>query len=171
MPDPRIGNTIDLFQRIYLRGIPPIITDESAFLSFICVITAVEALSGYRFGGRGVAERFKKFIQMYFPNEYHPLTSDLWQFRTKMVHAFSPGPFTLMHHNGEMHLDDNNGSVILNAEDFFNDLKLASETYFNELRGNVNLQNIMLHRLAQYHGGAIAVIPVITGILSAGEEQ
>ncbi len=37
------------FSRIYLGGIPAIITDESAFLSFIYVLAAAEALAGYRY--------------------------------------------------------------------------------------------------------------------------
>ena len=38
------------FRKIYLDGIPRIIADGTAFLSFVCMITAAEALCGYRFG-------------------------------------------------------------------------------------------------------------------------
>jgi hypothetical protein len=38
------------FSRVYLGGIPAVITSDSAFLAFICILTATEALCGYRYG-------------------------------------------------------------------------------------------------------------------------
>jgi hypothetical protein len=35
------------FARIYLGGIPSLLNDDGAFLSFICVLTATEALGGF----------------------------------------------------------------------------------------------------------------------------
>jgi len=35
------------FSRIYLGGIPSLLNDDGAFLSFICSLTAIEALGGF----------------------------------------------------------------------------------------------------------------------------
>lgn len=106
--DPRLEDVLTNFSRIYLGGIPPIITNDSAFLAFICIVTATEALCGYRYGeeykqGR-MGPYFKKFVSDYFPELYSEYADDLWAFRNKLVHAFSTGRFALTHHNSQSHL-------------------------------------------------------------------
>ena len=95
------------FSRIYLGGIPPIITTDSAF---VCILTATEALCGYRYGKEydvgKMGALFKSFVQDYFPTPYGNQADDLWNFRNKMIHAFSTGRFHLTHHNSQSHLRD-----------------------------------------------------------------
>ncbi len=156
-----IENTIRWFNAIYLRGIPPMITDDSAFLSFVCVLTALEALAGYRYSNvkeKGV--RFKQFVKDYMPDAYGQYADALWDFRNAMIHAFTPKSFSLVHHHGEHHMQKDGGSVILNAEDFFEALSRASEKYFLQLRAQPDLQNLLLKRLQNKDGGAITVGPL-----------
>jgi hypothetical protein len=143
--DPRIEKTIAHFCEIYLGGIPPIITNDSAFLSFLCILTGTEALAGYRFGAekRNSGERFNQFVRAYYPADYHPFTHTdaqyadgrRWFFRCRAVHGFSPAGFALIHHHGEVHLQAaGNGNPILNAEDFFAALSLLlANTALNRL--------------------------------------
>jgi hypothetical protein len=35
------------FDRVYLGGIPGLLTDDGAFLSFVAVLTGTEALAGF----------------------------------------------------------------------------------------------------------------------------
>jgi hypothetical protein len=106
--DPELETVLTNFSRIYLGGIPPIITNDSAFLAFVCIVTATEALCGYRNGkkyDRGqMGSLFKAFVAEYFPDPYKPYADDLWDFRNKLIHAFSPGRFSLTHHNSQSHL-------------------------------------------------------------------
>jgi hypothetical protein len=81
--DPRIAETVRCFKQIYLEGIPLLIRDKSSFLSFVCSLTVIEALSGYRYGKGGVEGRFTKFISQYFVNPYPELVHDLWIFRNR----------------------------------------------------------------------------------------
>jgi hypothetical protein len=53
------------FGRIYLGGIPSLLNDDGAFLSFICSLTAIEALGGFLNPKLGNGPRFKKFVQRY----------------------------------------------------------------------------------------------------------
>jgi hypothetical protein len=67
----QIDSAISAFSRIYLGGIPPAITGDSAFHSFICLLVAVEAPAGYRHPDiDSPRERFRKFVGPYFPEPY-----------------------------------------------------------------------------------------------------
>ena len=158
---PQIDEVVRQFRDIYLGGIPLIIRDKSAFLSFVCVLTGIEALSGYRFSNQSlVNRRFKDFITAYFPPEYHSLVEPLWKFRNKMVHAFCPAEFGLTHHNSSVHFSQSpDGRTILNAEDFFKAFASASEKFFTELESGPSLHQSMLDRINDLRdGGGIAVV-------------
>lgn len=166
--DPRIENTIALFSKIYLRGIPPTITDDSAFLSFVSMMCAIEALAGYRYadsftGKDRNGRRFKAFIADYFPTPYKELAERLWAFRCRLVHAFSITGFVLIHHHSEVHLktQSQTGNLLLNAEDTYAALRTAAQTYFADLSNNPALRAIFLMRIDdRSQGGPIGVGPV-----------
>ena len=55
------------FKSIYLDGIPHLAPNPTAFLGFICVLTAIEALAGYRYPRtKGAGKRFEQFVTVYF---------------------------------------------------------------------------------------------------------
>lgn len=158
--DDRIEATLHWFSRIYLGGIPSIITDDSAFLSFVCILTAIEALAGYRYAKGGPGKRFKDFVMAYFPDPYPENVKDLWTFRNKIVHAFSTGRFALTHHHSERHLSTTEGLLILNAEDFYGALLSSAQRYFAEVKAKPDLQKILIERLQSAGGGSITVAPI-----------
>jgi len=158
--DGDVERTLRLFSQIYLGGIPPIITDDSAYLSFICMLAAVEALAGYRYDCEGAGKRFRNFVEAYFPNAYLEHVDGLWDFRNKIVHAFSPKYFVLTHHHSELHLSKTGNGIILNAEDFYSALLVAAQKYFAEVRSKSNLKEALIRRLQSSDGGSIMVGPV-----------
>ena len=160
--DPRINQAIFLFNDIDIDGIPLLVHEKSAFLSFILVITAIEALSGYRYEKGNLEHRFKSFIEEYFPEEYKMHSDNLWEFRKKMVHAFSPSSFALIHNHPHFHFSKTpDGRTILNAEDFYKALKYAAEIYFKDLSNNNSIQAAMIKRLDdEYNGGSIGVFTI-----------
>jgi hypothetical protein len=93
--DTAIVSALQWFRRIYLDGVPRLLQEnDTAFLSFLCVVAATDALAGYRFS-RGIPrERFRSFVNAYFPAEYKPHTTNLWRFRCRMLHNFSPAYFS-----------------------------------------------------------------------------
>ncbi len=97
------------FGRIYLGGIPSLLNSDGAFLSFICVLTAIEALAGFRHPRLKNGPRFRRFVEEYFPQELKSLSPKLWSFRNSMIHGFQPGPFAITHHNSQLHLTTQNG--------------------------------------------------------------
>jgi hypothetical protein len=165
--NPDMERVFGYFSQIYLGGIPSIITQDSAFLAFVCTLTAVEALAGYRYGDESPGDKFKDFICGYFPVGYTGLADELWSFRNSMVHAFSTGKFVLVHHKSEYHLSkQSGGSVVLNAEDFYAALVSAAQKFFFEARNRLDLQEILLNRLRSEMGGPIAISTM--GVRSGG---
>lgn len=156
--DSRIDQIFSSFSQIYLGGIPSTITNDSAFLSFISVLTAIEALAGYRYSEEQKAGvRFKDFVRQYFPDEYGSYVNALWDFRNAIVHAFSTGPFSLTHHRSDLHLRIHDTLVILNAEDFYGALWSAARNYFTELRTSPDLQGALIKRI-EASGGPIRIV-------------
>jgi hypothetical protein len=163
--DSRISSVTSWFDRIYLGGIPQMIRDETAFLSFLCMMTAIDALAGYwdpdRSGQGSIGGRFRDIVKSYFPPAYHGHAGDLWDFRNGMAHGFSPRKFALTHHNGSVHFQTSQlGAKILNAEDVFADLLGASRKYFWELAVSPELQARFVKRLESSSGGGIGVGPI-----------
>jgi hypothetical protein len=141
------------------------IRDETAFLSFLCMMTAIDALAGYwdpdRSGVGSIGARFRDFVKAYFPAVYHGHASDLWDFRNGMAHGFTPRKFALTHHNGSVHFQiSQGGAKILNAEDVFTDLLRAVRKYFFELATSPELQARFVKRLESSSGGGINVGPI-----------
>jgi len=161
--DNRLESVRLWFNRIYLGGIPQLAPKDTAFLGFICTLTAIEALAGYRFAEEPKSgERFKSFVAEYFTHEYSELASDLWDFRNGMIHGFSPRRFALIEHQSHRHLrqDLSSGSKCLNFEDFYSALLQASNRYFAHLEGSPELQALCLKRIDSPHGGGIGVGPI-----------
>lgn len=163
--DSRIENVRNWFNRIYLGGIPLMMKNETSFLSFICTLTGIEALAGYRYPDSGdlhsPGNRFCRFISDYFPADYHSLADDLWNFRNGMVHGFCPRRFALTEHQSHMHLRRTpEGATVLNAEDFYAALLGASRRYFSELEAATELKDNFIARLESEQGGNIGVGPI-----------
>lgn len=104
---------------------------------FICSLSAIEALGGFLSPSLGNGKRFREFVERYFPDPYPSQAGALWKLRNDAVHVFLTGPYNLMHHSGHLHLtQDKDGLTILNAEDFYAALVLASKRYFDTVKSN-----------------------------------
>ena len=158
--DAVIDNVYRWFSEIYLGGIPAIITNETAFLAFVCTLTATEALAGYLDGdhNEGNGARFRTFVERYFPPEYKPHAGELWNFRNSMIHGFSTGSrFVLTHHNSWAHLSQTDRGLPLNSEDFYGALLSATKSYFLDVRGDADLRSRLVKRVQSAKGGMITV--------------
>lgn len=161
LSDGRIAQAVASFCEIYLGGIPPIITNDSAFLSFVTVLCGTEALASYRFPGLPNGERYVRFVEKYFPEDYRARAEQLWRFRNGMVHAFNTAGFALTHHHSELHLIEADDGLILNAEDFYAALLQASHAYFDDLEASPDLRQAFADSLAKEAGGAVTAIAEI----------
>ena len=170
--DERIEVTLAHFRQAHLDGGPRLFTAETAFLSFLCTLSATEALAGYRFAAEGLrtGERFRRFITTYFRPAYHEHAERLWDFRNGMIHAFSPRRMSIIRGAPGAHLtSDATDTPVLNAENFFADMEAAAQAYFAELRARPDLQDAFLHRLESAEGGGIHV--AVVGFAPVEEDE
>lgn len=145
------------FSRIYLGGIPSLLNDGGAFLSFICTLTATEALGGFLNPKAKNGPRFKSFVKEYFPSPLNGQSDTLWKLRNAAVHGFSPGPYKLTHHNSQLHLTTDAGLIVLNAEDFYAALVTGAKKYFDALQGSPALRSAFEERANDPYTGLLAV--------------
>ena len=155
---PQIRSAIQGFNEIILGGIPFLLKqNETAFLSFMCSVAAIDALAAYRYATDKVGERFVAFIKEYFPAGYAPHADNLYQLRCRLLHNFSPAYFTLDHASPKKHLQASNiRDTILSDDAFFADLREAAQKFFNEVQNDAGRQTAMDARLLNVNkGGAI----------------
>jgi len=57
---------------MYIGGIPRLLDESGAFLAFLSILTAIEALAGLWSPFAGSGERFKGFVETFFPAEIKP---------------------------------------------------------------------------------------------------
>lgn len=148
------------FREIILGGVPILLQrNETAFLSFMCSVAAIDALAAYRYAAKNISggEKFVVFITEYFPEAYKPHAANLYQLRCRLLHNFSPAHFTLMHANRGHHLEPSIiGDTVLSDDAFFADLRDAAEAFFAEVKADLTRQNDMSARLLEVkRGGAI----------------
>lgn len=149
------------FSRIYVGGIPSLLNNNGgAFLSFICTLTATEALGGFLRPNDKNGPRFKSFVRDYFPVPLDDQAETLWTLRNAAVHGFSPGPYKLTHHNSHLHLTTDGGLTVLNAENFYAALVSAAEKYFDALKGDAVLRAAFNERAKDPDTALLSVGPM-----------
>lgn len=158
--DAQIASAVAWFRQIYLDGIPVLVEqNKTSFLSFLCTVSAIDAVAGYRYP-TGSEARFKQFIADYFPAEYKAHADRLYVFRCRMLHNFSPAHFSLVHASPASHLRPSAMDTYLDDGTFFSDMRAAAERYFVELQSSNALQSAALTRLNNLAaGGAIWAQP------------
>ncbi len=154
-----IENVHRNFSEIFIGGIPRLLNNDGAYLSFICIFAGTEALAGYRYADlQGNGQRFRTFITDYFESRYHPLVNQLWDLRNSMIHSFSPKHFVLCHHQSNLHFTERPPySKVLNAEDIYAAFVTAADKYFQSLKTDTNVQTQFQRRLNDQRGGSIYV--------------
>jgi hypothetical protein len=157
-PADQIIETRRLYSKLFLSGIPELLNDNGAYLSFVCVFAGVEALAGYRYPDHKNGPRFRAFIKEYFEPRFHPLVAELWDLRNSLVHSFSPAHFALCHGQSHRHFTDHPPYLkVLNAENTHEELVAASSCYFDELAGRPDLQALFERRANSPRGGLLRI--------------
>jgi hypothetical protein len=153
------------FRTIYLGGIPYLLKqNETAFLSFVCMCAAIDALAGWSYPADvSVADRFAGFIRTRFATEYEGHAVNLYTLRCRVLHNLSPAHFALIHSQRYVHLKPSPiGGHFLSNDRLFADLQNAAESFFCELTTNEAMQATMLARLEDFaRGGKIYTAKII----------
>jgi hypothetical protein len=156
--DDRLRQDIDDFRfhfdSMYIGGIPRLLDETGSFLAFLSILNATDTLAGAWAPTMGTGERFRRFAAAYFPADLASRAEALWRFRNLMVHAFNPGPFALVCNQSRLHLTPHGEVTVLNVQDFYAALLLASRSYFSALLSDPELAKNFSRRIADKDGGA-----------------
>ena len=125
---------------------------QDALIGFIFMACAVDYLAGFWWGEstKGqVDNAYTGFINEYFPKGRYDATGLYDSLRNGLVHMFTikNKKYALTHNNPGLHLkNDRNGQIILNAQDFRDDLIAAKERYFADVEVQAELLDRVLDR-------------------------
>jgi len=112
---------------------------DDALVSFILMSCAIDYLAGFWWGRstkRESAEAYTAFVRTYFPSNRYDPDGVYDSLRNGLVHMFTikDRRYALTHNRPDLHLvKDRKNQVVLNASDFYSDLKAAANMYFNDV--------------------------------------
>ncbi len=125
------------------RMIAVVDKEALAMPAFIWLACAIDWLAGFWYGGSqgNVKQAYVGFISAYFPPKYDAI--ELYDsLRNGLVHSYTikNKKYGLTHHEPENHFRSNeNGTVVLNLEDLFQDWRLAKNAYFDAVENDPEL--------------------------------
>lgn len=134
------------------RPIDRLVVSKDALIGFIFMACVIDYLSGFWWGDstRGhIKDAYKGFIDNYFPPEKYDSEGLYDSLRNGLVHMFTikNKKYALTHNNSDLHLKvDKNNQIILNASDFADDLRIATQRYFEEVETNPDLLTKLMQR-------------------------
>jgi len=118
---------------------------QDALIGFIFMACAIDYLASFWWGKstrNQVKAAYTGFIDEYFPKGRYDAEGLYDSLRNGLVHMFTikNKKYGLTHNNPSFHLrTDQNGHIILNAEDFRDDLVAAKERYFDAVENKPDL--------------------------------
>jgi hypothetical protein len=60
------------FDTMYVGGIPHLLNEDGAYLAFLAIVSATDALAGLFEPNKTTGERFRIFVETYFPEDHRP---------------------------------------------------------------------------------------------------
>lgn len=114
--------------------------------AFILSSCFIEYLAGFRYGKETTSNDYKNFIKSYLPMyDGEKLYKDL---RCKLVHNYSEGgSYMFTDNRPTFHFKKlTDGKLLLNLENFINDIENAMDFYFSELRTESKLFQLAYKR-------------------------
>jgi hypothetical protein len=146
-----IDQIIHSFTQYNLRDITEINNNQLDFTiaEFILCSCLIDQISGFRYNTDKVSKRYKEFVQEYLPM-YN--SDDLYDdLRNKLVHNYSIGSrYRLIRNSMQLHLQEMDGFIYLNLENFIADLRNALNKYFHELKNDAKIKQKALSQFARY---------------------
>jgi hypothetical protein len=122
----------------------------------MAVCSAIDSLGAYAEGTgiKNVGLRFKKFISTYFPAIYKNKEQNIYDsFRCGSVHEWNLFKGNMIGlRNDPDHLKEENGILHISLVDFFSDLKIAFQKYYEAIQKDNNIKDNLLARYRELKG-------------------
>jgi len=125
---------------------------RDALIGFVFMACAIDYLAGFRWGAsteKNVKKAYTGFIEEFFPVGRYDADGLYDSLRNGLVHMFTikNKKYGLVHNKSDLHLkSDKAGHLILNAEDFRNDLVSAKERYFETVESQPDRLDKLVQR-------------------------
>lgn len=120
---------------------------KSKMGAFILSSCFIEYLAGFRYGKETSGNDYKNLVKNYLP-QYNKdkLYKDL---RCKLVHNYSEGgSYLFTDNNASLHgKPTTDNKIVLNLENFIDDIESALNTYFEEIKSN---EDLFKHAIKRY---------------------
>lgn len=149
--DQIIDQIVYSFSKYNLRDITEINNNQLNFTiaEFILCSCLIDQISGFRYNIYTVGRRYRQFVKDYLPSyNSDELYEDL---RNKLVHNYSIGShYRLTRKSMNLHLQEVDGFIYLNLENFIADLGTALDKYFLELRTDADIRRNALCWFAEH---------------------
>ena len=111
-------------------------------LSILC---AIDAVSSYAFKSDKVGLRYKAYIKQFFPVEYKPYATEIYQlYRNSITHSWNLFQVGMLPDNTP--IQKVNGNIILGLYHLLNALEISIYSFLDELQTNNSLQKATLYR-------------------------
>lgn len=146
------GNFRPHFNEWVFGPIERLTPSRDALIGFIFMACAIDYLTGFRWGASNqskVRKAYVEFIEEFFPAGKYDAEGLYESLRNGLVHMFTirNKKYGLVHNRSDLHLKTNkSGHLILNAEDFRNDLEAAKEKYFEAVESSPELLAKLVER-------------------------
>ena len=140
------------FDSWVIGPIDRLVHSDDALVGFILMACAIDYLAGFWWGkstSGKVRLAYTGFVKRYFPPRSYDPDGVYDSLRNGLVHMFTikAKKYALTHNNAHLHLkEDSAGQLLLNAENFRNDLVSAKEKYFSEIEADPDLLDKLLLR-------------------------
>ncbi len=120
----------------------------------LALLCAVDSIAAYSFIG-GVGERYKNFISIYFPSDYQPFATEIYNlYRNSSVHSWNL--FQVAIWPGNEPITTSGGSLSFGIVNFYNALVKAVDNFLSDLPSNTTLQINSLKRYSELKHTAIS---------------
>lgn len=136
--DDKINAVVDSLENNALGDIERACTGGSKMGAFILCSCLIDAIAGFMKGADTYPRDYKRFVCNHLKN-YNK--DDIYQdLRCKLVHSYSEGGSYMFTDNKKnLHLKkDSSGKIIINLENFIDEIKKALEDYKNVLLNKAN---------------------------------
>lgn len=125
---------------------------KEPLIGFIFMSCIIDYLAGFYWGKstlNNVRKAYTEFIGKYFPKDRYDAKGLYKSLRNGLVHSFTikNKTYALTNKKPEFHLKEaESGHIVLNAEDFRDDLIAAKDKYFNDVESSPDLLNKVIER-------------------------
>ena len=114
--------------------------------AFILSSCFIDYMAGFVCGKQSTGKDYKNFVKQYLPSEYDPekLYTDL---RCMVVHNYSEGgSYIFTDNKSQLHGKEFSGRMIVNLENFIDDLESSLNRFLQELESDVEKRKKAIER-------------------------